>query len=181
MMLHPSSPTMEAFLRENIMRFLLTLLLVAIAHSASADTSSVSLRSAFTGRDSCLDIINSGSLDQLNMANCGNFTGQMWEITPDGDSGFVRLRTRFTGASMCLDVVNDGDNSQIHMAQCANVTGQQWHIEQAERGSAVRLWNQFTGSDKCLDIANDGSGRVQLSACGEYSGQYWSLSDRRRG
>jgi len=76
-MLRPPSLTMEAFLKENIVRFLLMLLLIAIAHSASADTPSVSLRSAFTGRDSCLDIINSGNIDQLSMANCGNFTGQM--------------------------------------------------------------------------------------------------------
>jgi hypothetical protein len=163
------------------MRSLFILFLVAIAHSAIADTPTIRLRSEFTGRDSCLDIINAGNRDQLSMANCGNFTGQMWEVALDANSGFVRLRTRFTGASMCLDVINDGDNSRIRMAQCANVTGQQWHIEQAERGSAVRLWNQFTGDAKCLDIANDGSGHVQLSACGEYSGQYWSLSNRWRG
>jgi hypothetical protein len=36
------------------------------------------------------------------------------------------------------------------------------------------MWNQFTGPGKCLDIVNDGSGRVQLAACGNYSGQYWS-------
>lgn len=163
------------------MRFLLVLLLAATAHSASADTSSVTLRSAFTGHDSCLDIVNAGNQDQLNMASCGDYTGQMWEITPDADYGFVRLRTRFTGEVMCLDVVNDGSNSQVHMAQCTNATGQQWRVAQADRGSAVRLWNQYTGEDKCLDIVNDGSRRVQLSSCGDYSGQYWTLLNRRRG
>ena len=163
------------------MRFLFILLLAAVAHSASADTSTVALRSAFTGRDSCLDIINSGSRDQLNMAVCGAYAGQMWEIAPDVDHGFVRIRTRFTGVAMCLDVVNDGNNSQLHMAPCANVAGQQWRIEQTHQRSAVRLRNQYTGEGKCLDIVNDGSGRVQLASCGDYSGQYWSLINRRRG
>lgn len=158
------------------MRFLIFFLLAVTADSAIADMHSVTLRSSFTGPDNCLDIINSGNQDQLHMAGCGNFTGQMWEITPDSDSGFVRLQTRFTGTAMCLDVVNDGDNNQVHMAQCANVTGQQWRLEQANQSSS-RLWNQFTGEAKCLDIVNDGSGRIQLAACGDYSGQYWSLLD----
>lgn len=159
---------------------ILLILLTAVAHNASADTPSVTLRSAFTGHDSCLDIINSGGLNQLRMASCGNFTGQMWEITPDVDFGFVRLRTRFTGEAMCLDVVSDRENSQVRMAKCANVTGQQWRIEQAGQGT-VRLWNQYTGEAKCLDIANDGNLRVQLAVCGDYSGQYWSLLNRRHG
>lgn len=88
---------------------------------------------------------------------------------------------RFSGVDMCLDVVNDGGNNQVHMASCANVSGQQWRMEQAGRGSGLRLWNQFTGDNMCLDIVNDGSGRVQLAACGDYSGQYWHVNTRRNG
>jgi hypothetical protein len=161
------------------MRLLFALLLSAAAHSASADAPSGTLHSAFTGSNSCLDIVNAGNQDQLRMARCGPYTGQMWEIGPDAENGFVRLRTRFTGVDMCLDVVNDGNNSRVHMASCANVSGQLWRMDQTDRGFGVRLWNQFTGESKCLDIVNDGSGHVQLAPCGDYSGQYWSLLNRR--
>ena len=50
-------------------------------------------RTAFTGQGKCLDIINDGQgkcLDIINdgqnntptMADCGNYTGQMWSISP---------------------------------------------------------------------------------------------------
>jgi hypothetical protein len=163
------------------MRLLLTLLLAAATQGASATVPSVTLHSDFTGRSNCLDIVNAGNRDQLHMTRCGRYTGQMWALVPDAGNSFVRLQTRFTGADMCLDVVNDGNNSQVHMAPCANVTGQQWHMDQTGPGPGVRLWNQFTGQGKCLDIVNDGSGRVQLAACGDYSGQYWSKRGMRRG
>ncbi len=152
----------------------LSLLLATAAHGAAANPSSVTLHTEFTGRNSCLDIVNAGNHDQVRMTRCGLYSGQLWEVAPDPGSSFVRLRTRFTGADMCLDVVNDGDNRQVRMASCANVTGQQWHLDQTGPGPGVRLWNQFTGPEKCLDIVNDGSGRVQLAPCGHYSGQYWS-------
>jgi len=156
------------------MRLLLPLMLAAVFHDAGANPPTVTLHTSFTGRNNCLDIVNAGDRDQLRMARCGAYSGQMWEITPDPANSFVRLRTLFTGAGMCLDVINDGTNDQVHMAPCANVTGQQWHMDQAGPGQGMRLWNQFTGQGKCLDIVNDGSGGVQLAACGHYSGQYWS-------
>ena len=134
----------------------------------------MTLHTEFTGRNNCLDIVNADNRDQLHMARCGRYTGQMWEIAPDAENSLVRLRTRFTGADMCLDVLNDGNNDQVHMAPCANVTGQLWHMDQTGPGPGLRLWNQFTGPGQCLDIVNDGSGRVRLASCGHYSGQYWS-------
>lgn len=148
------------------MRRLLPLLLAAVVQAANANPSTVTLHTDFTGRTNCLDIVNAGDHDQLRMARCGRYSGQMWDIVPDAGNSFVRLRTRFTGADMCLDVVNDGTNDQVHMASCANVTGQQWHMDQTGPGQSVRLWNQFTGLGKCLDVVNDSSGRVQLAACG---------------
>jgi hypothetical protein len=156
-------------------------LLAAVSQAASANPSSVTLHTGFTGPNNCLDIVNADNHDQLHMSRCGAYSGQMWELVPDAGNSFVRLRTRFTGADMCLDVINDGNNDQVHMAPCANVTGQQWHMDQTGPAPGVRLWNQFTGQGKCLDIVNDGSGRVQLASCGDYSGQYWSKRDDPRG
>jgi hypothetical protein len=42
----------------------------------------VRLRTQFTGQMKCLDIINDGQNNKPTMAACGNFTGQMWTITP---------------------------------------------------------------------------------------------------
>jgi hypothetical protein len=163
-----------------MMRFLLVFLLAAAAHGACTAAPGVTLHSEFTGGDSCLDIVNSGNLDKVRMANCGNFSGQLWEITPDADYRYVRLRTRFTGTAMCLDATDNGGGNQVRMAQCANVSGQQWRIEQAGQGAA-RLSNQFAGEFKCLDIANDSSLSVHLAPCGDYSGQYWHIHPRRPG
>ena len=163
------------------MRLLLPLLLAAVAQGASANPSSVTLHSVFTGPDNCLDIVNVGDHDQLRMTRCGPNSGQLWEMVPGVASGFVRLRTRFTGAEMCLDVVNDGNNNQVHMAPCANVTGQQWHMDRTDPGLGGHVWNQLTGQGKCLDIVDDGNGRVQLASCGNYSSQYWTRRDGPHG
>lgn len=39
------------------------------------------LRTMFTGADKCADIINDGQNNRLQMADCGNFSGQLWSIT----------------------------------------------------------------------------------------------------
>ncbi len=130
------------------MRFLFMLLLAALVQTASAQSPDITLRSEFTGRDMCLDIVNNASRDQLTMAACGNYSGQLWTLAPDRNDRFVRLRTEFTGEAMCLDVINDGVNNQVHMARCANVSGQLWHVEQSGHNLSMRLWNEFTGQDK---------------------------------
>jgi hypothetical protein len=163
------------------MRRLLPLLLAAVSHGASANPSSVTLHSVFTGPDNCLDIVNAGNHDQLRVTRCGTYSGQMWEIVPDAANGFVRLRTLFTGADMCLDVADDGNDDQVHMAPCANVPGQQWHMDRTDPGLGGHLWSQSTGQGKCLDIVDDRTGRVRLASCGNYSSQYWIRRDGPRG
>jgi hypothetical protein len=163
------------------MRRLLPLLLAAVSQGASANPSSFTLHSVFTGPGNCLDIVNADKHDQLRMTRCGTYSGQMWEIVPDTANGFVRLRTLFTGADMCLDVADDGNNDQVHMAPCANVPGQQWHMDRTDPGLGGHLWNQSTGQGKCLDIVDDGRGRVRLASCGNYSSQYWIKRNGPRG
>ncbi len=39
-----------------------------------------------------------------------------------------------------------------------------------------RLRSEFTGPEKCLDIVNDGNNnRLTMAACGDYSGQKWTI------
>ena len=86
------------------------------------------MRTAFTGKAQCLDIVNDGENNRLTMAPCGNFSGQMWSISPSDDGAYSTLRTDFTGKAKCLDIVNDGRNDQPTMARCGNFTGQMWKM-----------------------------------------------------
>jgi hypothetical protein len=87
------------------------------------------LRTAFTGGNRCLDIVNDGANDKLTMADCGNFSGQMWRMTRTKHAGHVHLKTVFTGARKCLDIVNDGRNNQLRMADCGDFSGQYWSVQ----------------------------------------------------
>jgi hypothetical protein len=93
---------------------------------ASAAQSYYSLKTNFTGSGNCLDVVNDGTNNKLQMADCGNFSGQSWSAGASNVKGYVRLRNQFTGSKKCLDVVNDGTNNQLQMADCGNFSGQNW-------------------------------------------------------
>jgi hypothetical protein len=148
-----------------------------LANEADAQSRRNRLRTMFTGTGKCLDIINDGDNDKLTMANCGNYSGQSWNIEPAQERGYSRLRTTFTGADKCLDIVNDGENNKLTMADCGNYTGQFWKIEPSDERGYSRLRTMFTGADKCLDIINDGkNNKLTMSDCGNYTGQFWSIT-----
>jgi hypothetical protein len=104
------------------------LVLSLIANDAFAQNQSSRLKTIFTKSGKCLDVVNDGTNNQLQMADCGNFSGQLWKIQPTAKKGFVRLKTMFTGADKCLDIVNDGTNNRLVMAKCGNFSGQFWAI-----------------------------------------------------
>lgn len=134
-----------------------------------------SLSNEFTGPNKCLDIVNDGANNQLNLTNCGKFTGQFWQKT-DAKGGYVILQTEFTGPGKCLDVINDGRNDQLTMTQCGNFSGQSWRFDAAGKPGVFRLTNEFTGRNKCLDVVNDGANNhVTLAKCGNFSGQMWRI------
>jgi uncharacterized membrane protein len=131
------------------------------------------LRNEFTGQAKCLDIVNDGQNDRLQMADCGNFTGQAWHITRSGNGDTFRLTTDFTGTGKCLDIVNDGKNNRLRMANCGNYSGQFWSMQRVDK-NRFRMKTLFTGEGKCLDVVNDGRNtRLQMANCGNFSGQYW--------
>jgi len=50
-------------------------------------------------------------------------------------------------------------------------------IESTQSPGFYRFKTQFTGNNKCLDIINDELNNEPVMAkCGNYSGQFWSLS-----
>jgi Ricin-type beta-trefoil lectin domain len=86
----------------------------------------IRLKTQFTGDNKCLDIINDGTNNRPDMADCGNFSGQLWNVKPTKEQGFYRLKTLFTGRNKCLDVINDGTNNRLTMATCGDFSGQFW-------------------------------------------------------
>jgi hypothetical protein len=138
-----------------------------------------SFKTNFTGNDKCLDVVNDGTNDRLQMADCGNFSGQFWSTVATGTKGYVRLRNNFTGNDKCLDVVNDGNNNRLQMADCGNFSGQFWQLSKPSKTSFYRMRNQFTGAKKCLDIVNDGTNnKLQMADCGNFSGQQWQINKK---
>lgn len=137
------------------------------------------LTNEFTGTAKCLDIVNDGTNDKIQMADCGNFTGQAWRMVKAGD-GAVRLMTEFTGTAKCLDVINDGKNNLLHMDSCGDYSGQLWLVRKTNTPGQVRLKTEFTGENKCLDVVNDGrNNKLQMADCGNFSGQFWRVQAAR--
>lgn len=140
------------------------------------------LTTQFRGPSMCLDVFNGGPKnDMTQLANCADFSGQYWRITPAGN-GYYKLSTMFRGQNMCLDVYNGGDrNNQVHLTGCANFSGQLWRF--IRDGGWYRLTTNFRGDGMCLDIFNGGPDNNQphLTGCDNFSGQFWQvfLTDKR--
>lgn len=138
--------------------------------------SEIRLKTQFTGGNKCLDIINDGNNNQPNMADCGNFSGQIWSVQSTQRQGLYRLKTQFTGEDKCLDVINDGKNNRLTMATCGDFSGQFWSIKSTPNKRSYKLRNLFTRGNKCLDIINDGTNdKPTMATCGNFSGQFWSF------
>lgn len=136
----------------------------------------VRLRTAFTGPNACLDVVNDGRNNRLQMAACGNYSGQAWTLQPADTAGHYRLTNAFTGSARCLDIVNDGANDRVQMADCGNYSGQMWRLDRTHHPWQVRLRTMFTGPRRCLDIVNDGrNNQLRMADCGDYSGQFWTV------
>jgi len=52
----------------------------ALSQSANFSKESYRLQTQFTGNEKCLDIVNDGDNNKLTMADCGNYSGQLWKI-----------------------------------------------------------------------------------------------------
>ena len=110
------------------------------------------MRTAFTGPDKCLDIVNDGQNNKPTMAACGNFTGQMWSIARGGDDART-LQTAFTGPNKCLDIVNDGQNNKPTMATCGNFTGRCGKSRNTRRQTGAHAGAGFVGRTALRTIA----------------------------
>jgi hypothetical protein len=111
----------------------LVLMLLPLSQKANAQTSDSQLKTQFTGKNKCLDIINDGENNKPTMADCGNFSGQFWSLEPTQTRGYYRLKTQFTGKNKCLDIINDDENNKPAMADCGNFSGQFWNFSNSKK------------------------------------------------
>lgn len=129
------------------------------------------LQTHFPSNGQCLDIVNDTNDDQLTMANCGNYSGQLWRLQPTEKPGFYRFQTQFTGTDRCLDIAN---SNQLIMADCSDHSGQFWHLQPTQAPEFYRLQTQFTGTEKCLN--NDtNANQLIMTDCIDVSGQFWKV------
>jgi hypothetical protein len=136
------------------------------------------LTTQWRGPEQCFDVINDGGKNNLlQLADCGNFSGQQWKLT-SAAGGHYRLTTQWQGPMKCLDVINDGGkNNLVQLADCGNFSGQNWKLTPAADGH-YRLTTEWRGDKMCLDVINDGkkNNLLQLADCGNFSGQLWRVT-----
>ncbi|MGL4289450.1 MAG: RICIN domain-containing protein [Phreatobacter sp.] len=87
-----------------------------------AENGSYRLTTEFRGARMCLDI--NPPTNRPELRNCGNYSGQLWQVVPAGQ--WVRLTTSFRGPGLCLDI--DPDSNQPELRACGNFTGQLWQL-----------------------------------------------------
>jgi hypothetical protein len=92
-----------------------------------AENGSYRLTTKFRGPNMCLDINPPTNRPELRA--CGNYTGQFWQLRPDGK--WTRLTTTFRGANMCLDI--DPGSNQPELRPCGNYTGQFWALSRTSK------------------------------------------------
>jgi hypothetical protein len=106
-------------------RFVLTLAFVFGAAGA-AHAQSSHLWNEGAGSGQCLDIVNDGVNDRVQMASCTDVTGQYWELTRlRGPGRTFQLTNRFTGPSYCLEATGEG----LRLRACDRSPGQHWRSE----------------------------------------------------
>lgn len=119
------------------------------------------LTNTFQGHS--LDVVNDGAGNAeglIQMARTGNFSGQYWQIVPNGGAGTYALRTWFLGANRQLDVYGD-DKLKPHLANAGPYSGQIWKIAPWGDGT-WHLENTYSGSDYYLDTV-EGGPRVAMN------------------
>lgn len=89
------------------------------------------LKNTFQPATHCLDVVNDNGTSSkgfLNMAATGNFSGQHWQLKPNGDGTYF-LRTLFLGSDKQLGVQSDKKTPILQPAN-SSAKGQYWTIGQ---------------------------------------------------
>jgi hypothetical protein len=132
------------------------------------------------GNPMCLDIINDGQNDKLQLSTCGNYSGQMWS-SRDGQlsNGFS---VDSEGNPSCLGITgyfNSGKlDWRVNMEGCTGGSWQNWSINE---NPYAHMLNNYTkdsdGQPSCLNFENDGGNNFYMRPCEYYTNQQWFIAD----
>lgn len=130
------------------------------------------LTNAFLKEGRSLDTYSSGE-NKPFMGRTGNYSGQFWKFTPNGDGSF-RITNAFLGEGRSLDTYSN-ENNQPFMGQTGNYSGQRWYLTPVG-GGYYRLTNAFLGRRRPLDTYSGTTNDPFMGDAGAYSGQVWKLT-----
>lgn len=124
----------------------------------------------------CVDVINEAGLNSkgnLELRRHGNYSGQHWQIVPNGD-GTYRLRTLFLGPNRHLDVLKHDKSTPVLQTE-VNVCGQYWSIKPWGDGT-WHLENAYNGQYQYLDIEDGGIDLKMKTADETRQSQRWTFT-----
>lgn len=132
------------------------------------------LTNKWQGEGRSLDIVNDGKNNQPVLAKTAGYTGQYWRITEFGP-GTYALTTKWQGIDKKLDCIQ-GDNQNRPVLNETENSGGAWKIIPVGNGY-YRITNMWL-NDRSLDVINDGTNnKIQLAKTGNYTGQYWKITE----
>ncbi|MBW4617578.1 MAG: hypothetical protein KME21_31100 [Desmonostoc vinosum HA7617-LM4] len=123
------------------------------------------LTNAFLGEGRSLCARSDGN-NNLLMEETGNYSGQLWKLTPH-DGSYYRFTNVLLGEDKSLDTAA--------IRQTGNYSRQVWKLTPLS-DSYYRLTNSFQGEGQSLDVYNDGNNAPCMASTGNYSGQWWKLT-----
>jgi hypothetical protein len=132
------------------------------------------LTTEWQGKVKSLDVRNDNY--QLVLVDVGNYSGQLWKISPVGN-GYYRFTNQWRG-NQSLDIDNNGHNdNRVVLADTGYYSGQMWSITPAGQGT-YRLTTRWQGDAKSLDLIDAGNNTVEpaMATTGNYSGQLWRIT-----
>ncbi|KAF9527548.1 carbohydrate-binding module family 13 protein [Crepidotus variabilis] len=92
-----------------------------LEHNPSTSTSTYALYTLFLGESKRLDVFGDDAT-KPHLANAGNYSGQIWTISPWGD-GTWKLTNAYSGSNMNLDTYSD---TKVPFMGAPDHTGQHW-------------------------------------------------------
>jgi hypothetical protein len=118
-------------------------------------------RRAYSGRGVCSYSSDFSYEDAVALAG-------YWNVSVDTAKASLTSKLEYGNLALAKQVVREARRSTKKADRNQPTT---------DRLRTASLTNLFTGRDKCLDIINDGKNdRVTMAACGNFSGQAWTLS-----
>jgi hypothetical protein len=132
------------------------------------------LTNKYTGPDYPLQVGPSSTDLQLHTSPQNESTSMLdWQFHTAPQAGKYNICTNYQSVAYCLDIMRDNKIAP-HLAAPGYFSGQQWTLVPSP-GNTYKLSNDYSGDGYYLDTYSDT--HVAFMSSGDYSGQYWSLTE----